>query len=166
MITAILLASVALAQSVTVDWDHHANFERYHTYYWLKVKTSNPLWEQRIKDAADKELQAKGWQKVDSGGDVAITAVGSATEEQEYNTFYDNLGPGWYWGGFGQATTMPVTYKVGTLVIDMYDNQTKHLIWRGVATKSLSNKPEKNEKALEKAVQKMLKDFPPKATGK
>jgi Domain of unknown function (DUF4136) len=44
----------------------------------------------------------------------------------------------------------------------MYDAQTKRLIWRGVATKTLSNKPRNNEKALEKAVEKMFKDFPPK----
>lgn len=146
----------------SVDYDHHANFERYHTYYWLKVKTSNPIWEQRIRDAVDKELQAKGWQRNDTDGDVALTAVGSAETEAEYTTFYDNLGGGWLWGGFGTATTTSVTYKVGTLVLDMYDTQTKRLIWRGVATKSLSNKPEKNEKALEKAVEKMFKNFPPK----
>jgi hypothetical protein len=55
-----------------------------------------------------------------------------------------------------------VTYEVGTLVLDMYDAQTKRLVWRGVATKTVSKKPEKNEKALEKAVEKMFKNFPPK----
>jgi hypothetical protein len=162
LLMSMLLGGFALAQSVTVDYDHNANFERYHTYYWLKVQTSNPLWEERIRAAVDKELQAKGWQKVDTGGDVAITAVGSSTSETEYNTFYDNLGGGWMWGGFAQATTTPVTYKVGTLVIDMYDTQTKKLIWRGTASKTISNKPDKNEKSLEKAVEKMFKNFPPK----
>ncbi len=65
---------------------------------WEKVKTTDPLWENRIKDAVDHELQAKGWQRVDQGGDVAITAVGSAHDQREYQTFYDGLG-GWRWGG-------------------------------------------------------------------
>jgi hypothetical protein len=162
MLMTVILGGSGLAQSVTVDYDHNANFERYHTYFWLKVKTSNPLWKQRIQDAVDNELQKKGWQKVDTGGDVALTAVGSADTDNEYVTFYNNLGDGWWWSGFGTATTETVTYEVGTLVLDVYDAQTKRLIWRGVATKTLSKKPEKNEKALEKAVEKMFKNFPPK----
>ena len=90
-------AAIGMAQDVKTDYDHHVNFSQYHTYYWERVKTTNPLWENRIKDAVDHELQAKGWQRVDSGGDVAITAVGSAHDQREYQTFYDGLG-GWRWG--------------------------------------------------------------------
>ena len=86
------LATIALAQDVKTDYDHHANFAQYHTYYWARVKTTDPLWENRIKDAVDHELQAKGWQRVDSGGDVAITAVGSATTSA--NTRLSTMG----WG--------------------------------------------------------------------
>src|ERR1700691_6705846 len=153
--------TLALAQDVHTDYDHHANFERYHTYSWEKVHTSDPLWESRIKDAVDRDLQAKGWQKVDSGSDVALMAVGSSKNQQEYTTFYNGLG-GWRWGGFGETTTTVENYKVGTLVLDMYDAKRKQLIWRGAASDSLSDKPAKNEKNLEKAVDKMLKDFPPK----
>jgi len=158
------MASTALAQDVRTDYDHHANFSQYHTYYWEKVKTSDPLWERRIQDAVDRELQAKGWQRVDNGGDVAITAVGSARNQQEYQTFYDGLG-GWRWGGFGETTTQVENYRVGTLVLDFYDAHNKQLIWRGVAQDTLSDKPEKNEKKLEKSVDKMLEHFPPQARG-
>src|SRR5437763_15573503 len=89
-----LVGTLALAQDVRTDDDKNAVFERYHTYEWNKVHTSNPLWEQRIQDAVDKELQAKGWQKVASGADVAVTAVGSSQNQQEYQTFYDGLGGG------------------------------------------------------------------------
>lgn len=155
------LITVALAQDVHTDYDHHAMFGSYHTYSWEKVQTSDPLWEPRIKDAVDRALQAKGWQKVESGGDVALMAVGSARNQQEYNTFYNGLG-GWRWGGFGETQTTVETYKVGTLVLDMYDGRNKQLIWRGTASDTLSSKPEKNEKNLDKTVEKMLKDFPPK----
>ena len=36
------------------------------------------------------------------------------------------------------------------------------MIWRGIASDTLSDKPQKNEKNLDKSVDKMLKDFPPK----
>jgi hypothetical protein len=66
-------------------------------------------------------------------------------------------------GRFGnEATTTVENYRVGTLVVDMYDAQNKRLVWRGTSTDTLSDKPENNEKKLDKAVDKMFKDFPPK----
>jgi len=112
----------------------------------------------------DHELQAKGWQRVDSGGDVALTAVGSARNQQEYTTFYNGMG-GWRWGGFGETTTQVQNYAVGSLVLDLYDTHNKQLIWRGVGQESLSDKPEKNEKKLEKTVSKMFEHFPPHEKG-
>ena len=153
--------TLALAQDVHTDFDHHANFERYHTYSWEKVQTSDPLWQSRVKEAVDQALQSKGWQKADSGAAVALMAVGSTRNQQEYNTFYNGLG-GWRWGGFGETTTTVDSYKIGTLVLDMYDSRNKQLIWRGTASDTLSNKPDKDEKKLDKTVEKMLKSFPPK----
>jgi Domain of unknown function (DUF4136) len=157
------LAGFAVAQDVHTDYDHHIPFERFHTYSWGKVKTTNPLWEDRIREAVDKDLQEKGWQKVASGGDVVVMAVGSTQNQQEYQTFYDGLGGGWRWGGFGEeATTTVQNVRVGTLVVDMYDPSSKHLIWRGTSSETLSGNPEHNEKNLDKAVDKMFKNFPPK----
>lgn len=161
----VLFCCAAMAQDVHTDYDKKANFSQYHTYYWAKVKTTNPLWEQRIQDAVDKSLQAKGWQKVQSGGDVAVTAVGSTQTQQEYQTFYDGMG-GWRWRGFGdESTTTVENYKVGSLVLDLYDGKSKQLIWRGTASDTLSKNPEHNEKKLDKAVDKMFKKFPPSEKG-
>jgi hypothetical protein len=160
LVALLFVASVAWAQEVKTDYDHHANFSQYHTYYWEKVKTTDPLWQSRIQDAVDHSLQAKGWQRVESGGDIAITAVGSAHNQREYQTFYDGMG-GWRWGGFGETTTEAVNYPVGSLVLDLYDAHSHQLIWRGVSSESLSDKPEKNEKKLDKAVDKMFDHFPP-----
>ncbi len=159
----LLMASFGFAQDVKTDYDHHANFERYHTYSWAKVQTDDPLWQSRIMDAVDKDLQSKGWQRVDQGGDVLLTAVGAVQNQKQYQTFYDGMGPGWWWGGFGdESTTTVQNYRVGTLVLDMYDAQNHHLIWRGTSSDTLASKPEKNEAKLDKAVDKMFKDFPPK----
>jgi hypothetical protein len=48
----------------------------------------------------------------------------------------------------------------------MFDAKTKQLLWRGTAEGTLSDKTDKNEKKLEKAVEKMFKDFPPGSKGK
>ena len=159
------LPGAAVAQQVNTDFDRHLDFSQFHTYSWAKVDTENPLWQRRIQDAVDKQLQSKGWERVDTGGDVALTAVGAAKNQQEYQTFYNGLGPGWRWGGFGnEATTTVVNYRVGTLVVDMY-NQNKELIWRGTSEGTLAEKPEKNQQKLDKAVAKMFDHFPPKGRG-
>jgi hypothetical protein len=73
----------------------------------------------------------------------------------------NNFGGGWRWGGIGDATTTTETYRVGTLVIDLFDTNTKKLVWRGSASDTLSNKSEKNIDNLDKGVEKMFKKFPP-----
>ena len=157
------LAGTGMAQEVHTDYDHHVPFEKFHTYSWGKVQTSNPLWVDRIREAVDKDLSEKGWQKEASGGDVVLMAVGSAQNQKEYQTFYDGLGGGWGWGGWDtMATTTVENVRVGTLVVDMYDANNKHLVWRGTASNTLSGNPEHNEKNLDKDVDKMFKDFPPK----
>lgn len=129
----------------------------------MKVQTDNPLWQNRIKDAVNKELQAKGWREVPSGGEVELTAVGAVRNQREYQAFYNGMPGGWWWGGFGDMATTTVTNNpVGTLVLDMYDPGTKHLIWRGISSNTLSNKTEKNEHKLDDSVKKMFNNFPPK----
>ena len=159
----IMLAS-AFAQHVKTDFDHHANFSQYKTYSWQEIKPTNSLWDARIKSAVDAQLTAKGWTEVPSGGDVSIVAIKTTHTERTLNTFYDGIGGGWRWrgfGGMGQATTTEQDYKEGTLVLDFYDGNTKQLIWRGSAEDTLSDKASKNEKKLDKGVAKMLKGFPP-----
>jgi len=62
------------------------------------------------------------------------------------------------------ATTTVENVPVGTLVIDMYDTSNKQLIWRGLAHDQLSDKPDKDTKKLEKAVNKMFDNFPPRSS--
>jgi hypothetical protein len=155
---------IALAQQVGVDFDHQARFSEYKTYSWQAVKAP-PLWDTRIKNAVDAQLVAKGWTRMDSDGDIRLVAIGITRTQRTLHTFYDSFGGGWGWrgfGGLGEAVTTEQDYKVGTLVVDMFDAGTKRLIWRGSAEDTLSDKPEKNEKKLAKAVEKMFKDFPPR----
>jgi hypothetical protein len=154
----------ALAQKVETDYDHSVNFNQYHTYSWGHVRSTDPFFEHRIRDAVDQDLQTKGWQLVPAGGDVTLTAVAIKKNQAEYTTFYDGLGGGWRWHGWGggMATTTVENIPVGTLVIDMYDTSTKQLIWRGLAHDQLSDKPDKDTKKLEKAVNKMFDKFPPR----
>jgi len=171
---AVLLLSTGIvrAQDVNTDYDHNANFEKYRTFSFYRIKTANPLFEQRVRDEITRDLQAKGMQLVPSGGDLAITAIGDVKSQTEYNTFYDNLGGGFgwhHWGWWGgrawgpeQATTTVQQVPVGTLMVDLYDTATHELVFRGTATGEVSNKSEKNTEKVDKAIDKMFKNFPPR----
>ena len=64
-------------------------------------------------------------------------------------------------GGMGSATSS--TISNGTLAVDFYDPTSKELVWRGSATKTLnpSGNQQKDMEKLNKAVAKLLKNFPP-----
>ena len=65
----------------------------------------------------------------------------------------------------GKASAQQVktenTYKVGTLILDLFDTKTKKLLWRGTSSDTLSNNSNKNIKNLDKGAEKMFKHFPP-----
>jgi len=157
-----VLTAAAFAQQVKTDYDRTVNFDQYKTYSWQKVETKNPLWVDRIKSAVSSALAAKGMTEVPSGGDVEVSAVEVTKNQEVQNTLYDGFG-GRRFGGFGYATTTTDTYKVGTLVIDLFDAKAEKLIWRGASSGTLSNNADKNTKNLDKGVTKMFKHFPPNA---
>ena len=164
--TGLLGFSIVMA-GVKTDYDHAADFASYKTYSWIKIDAGDSLWTDRIRQAVDQQLSAKGMTRQDSGANVSLAAIGRVRTEQTYNTFYDGLGGGWGWRGFGgmntaTATTTVDETPVGTLTVDMFDTGSKKLVWRGTATETLSQKPEKNSKKLEQEVENMFKKFPPK----
>jgi len=160
----LLFAGRVSAGQVKTDYDRSANFGQYKTYSWEQVKTKDPLNVDRIKNSVNTALSAKGWTQVDSGGDVSVMAIEITRNQQTLNTYYDGFGGGWRWrgfGGMGEATTTTETYKVGTLVVDLFDAKTKQLIWRGNSSDTLSNNSDKNIQNMDKDVEKMFKNFPP-----
>jgi Domain of unknown function (DUF4136) len=167
----LLSAAKSSAQQVKTDYDRGANFAQYKSYSWEQVKTRDALDVDRIRAAVNAALAARGWTQVESGGDVSVMAIEMTGNQQTLNTFCDGFGGGWGWkrfgtGGFGEATTTTETYKVGTVVVDLFESKTKQLIWRGAASDTLSNSSDKNINSLDKGVEKMFKNFPPGSSKK
>jgi hypothetical protein len=170
-------AGSAFAQDVRYDFDKEKDFSKYKTYKWVQIKDADQpdqLTANRIVSAVDAELATKGMTKTeDEKADLYIgyqTALRSEKEFTAYNTGW-GYGPGWgrgWYGYGGMATTTTYgstsTVYIGQLDLSMYDSATKQLVWRGVASKTLDPKakPEKKDKNVTKAVQKLLKNFPPK----
>ena len=165
-----LASTAAFAQDVKTDYDHAANFAAIKTFQ-AKIATSwnNQISEKRVLDEITQTLVEKGWKSVDANPDALVLLHGATEKQKSLNTFYSGMGGyggygyrGWGGGmGMGTATTTTSEYLVGTLVVDIFDAKTKALMYRGTATDELSDKPEKNQKKLAKASDKLFKNFPP-----
>jgi hypothetical protein len=166
--TVIFGALFVVAQDVHTDYDHTYNFSQLHTFA-VKIGTSwgNPLTEQRAKDAVTNQLTQKGWTPAadEASADALVVIHGATQDKKSLDTFYSGGWGGYGWGGFGapgMSTTTVNNYKVGTMVVDVFDAKTKKLVFRGVGEDEVSDKADKNTKKLDKAAEKMFKNFPPK----
>lgn len=163
-----LLSATAYAQDVKIDHDPAYDFGKIKTFA-IRIGTAwgNPLGENRVIKEFEEALTAKGWTKTDETKADAFVILHGASRRSGRST-RSTAGYGGYgyrgWGGMGgmgTATTRENEYLVATLVVDIFDMRTKSLVFRGTATDELSDKPEKNQKKLEKASDKMFKNFPP-----
>jgi hypothetical protein len=178
LISAFLLvaASSAVAQDIRYDFDKDKDFSKYKTYKWVAIKGAelpDELTQRAITSAIDVQLAAKGLTKTDSdNADLYIgyqTAIGQEKEFTAFNTgwgYGPGWGAGWYgYGGMRSTTTYgsTSTVYVGHLDLSLYDPVAKQLVWRGSASKTLDPKakPEKKQKNINKAVEKLLKKYPP-----
>ena len=179
LITRVCFLFITLAahgQDVRYNFDKNADFSKFKTYEWVKLKDApavNDLVNKQIMAAVDAELATKGLTKVnDDSANLYIGYQAAVGQEKEFTSFSSDwgYGGGWYRGGWyggmgGMSTTtgQTTTLYVGQLALDMYDSGKKDLAWRGVASKTLDPKakPEKQQKNLAKAIKKMLKNYPP-----
>jgi hypothetical protein len=163
---AMLACTLTPAQDVTTNSMPGADFTKYHTYKWVPIDGAvqpNQIVDAQIKQSIDSQLAAKGLTKTD--GDKADLLVGyqiSIQQEKQWNAYGTG---GMRWGG-GMASAQQSTISTGMLVLDMYDPSTKQLVWTGRVSKTLdpSANQGKKQKNLDKAMQKLLKNFPPKAS--
>jgi hypothetical protein len=162
---AVLACGIGFAQDVKTNSMPGTDFSKYHTYKWVEIQGGghpNQITDAEIKQAVDTQLAAKGLTK--ATGDTADLFVAyqiAVDQEKQWNAY--GMGGGVRWGGMANATSS--TISVGTLVLDLYDPATKQLVWTGNATKTIepSSNQEKNQKNLNKAMEKLLKNYPPKS---
>jgi hypothetical protein len=168
---AVVLAGVPLlAQDINVDYDHAYQFNQMKSYSWGKIQATDPLVEPRVAAAIDHVIQGYGFNESakDKKGDVIVTAV-LANNPDQYAAFYRNLNLDWHrgWGGGGFSDSASSLRQIhgGTLVIDVYDGATGKLVWRGTAAEGIASKERVNQDNVDKAVNTMFANYPPKSGG-
>ena len=154
-----LAASVAVAQQVSVNYNHQASFSQYHTYAWgsnNKNEIKNSILAQVAQQDIEAAMQQKGLQKVQESQtpDLILTASGGEREQTSYNA----------WGmrgiGGGMGGISPQENVEATMVVSLYDAKQQSLVWRGIAQNTLNNNGNKNQEMVQKAVEKMFKQWP------
>jgi uncharacterized protein DUF4136 len=154
---------LGLAQSTTFNYMPDTNFAQFHTFKWVTVPGGahpNQIVDQEIQNAVVAQLTAKGLTQTDAdSADLYVGYQVAIDQERQWNAFGTG---GWrFGGGMGSATSS--TIENGTLVIDIYNQANKQLVWTGRATKTLnpSKNQQKNVENLNKAIAKVMKNYPP-----
>jgi len=156
---ACIASTIAMGQQVSVNYNHSASFAQYHTYAWGSSNANqiqNSILAQVAQQDINSAMQGKGLQMVQESQnpDIILTANGGMRQQTSYSA----------WGmrgiGGGMGGISPEQNVEATMVVDLYDAKTQSLIWRGIAQNTLNNNGNKNQEMVEKAVQKMFKQWP------
>jgi hypothetical protein len=155
----LVLAVPVLAQQVSVNYNHGVSFSQFHTYAWGGNNTNaiqNSILAQVAQQDINNALQGKGLQMVqeNQNPDLIVTASGGEKEQTSYNAW----GMRGWGGGMGSIT--PQQNVVATMIVSLYNTKAQELVWRGIAQDTLSDKGNKNQEIVSKAVQKMFKQWP------
>jgi hypothetical protein len=169
---------IGRAQNATYNYARGVNFNQYGTYQWVSIEgvaAPDSHLDEAIKQAIDAQLAAKGFTKSKDGAQLYIAyQVGFPREKEiaQYPGPRGTYGPDWPYGrDYGDiyssspiSTATSATIQVGNLVLDIYDSSHKELVWRGNVSRAIG--PDNKGNSLDKAVAKLLRNYPPKAKKK
>lgn len=158
---------------VTSDYDKTADFTKFETfsfYGWAEGSNEvlNQFDQERIEVATRNELESRGLRYVETGADAVVSlfiVIDKKTSTTAYTNHYNmgGYGYGYGWGmGMGSSTTtyQDYDYNVGTLVIDVFNAETKKLIWQGVGSGTVDENPKSREKNIDSSVKKIMSTYP------
>lgn len=158
----LLLASVGCSSTqIVTDYDKTVDFSRYKTYAWIKgTEALNPLVEDRIRNAIEGQLAAKGLTKTTSSADLAVATHASTSTEKQIDVNSFGYGYGWGgWGGGGSTSVNVYDIHIGTLLVDLVDVSSNKLVWRGIANATVDKTV--SQELVNDAAAKMFAKYPP-----
>lgn len=177
VVAVIVVASCATGPRLFVNEDPAADFGRYRTFaFSAPLGTDSPQYSSMLstflKDATRRELEARGYQYVDSGADLQVNFY-VKTKEKVTSTSVPTgpaYGAGYYgyrgmnygvWTGY---ETQVSQYTEGTLNIDLVDTRLKRLVWEGVAVGRVRDNVRENLKpAVDGIVPQIFARYPHRA---
>jgi hypothetical protein len=173
------LTTFASAQKVKVGYDKSADFSKYKTYTWAKLETppTRPLLYASVVGTINSELKSKGFERIEQNGDLTLNAAGGVDFGSStiagtpilpiYGGAPPSMNATMWTGANGSAATMSPLVAQGTLVLQFVDRDGNKVIWSGTVVQKLDNERKKKSLDLvDKAIVKLLKEFPPKGSSR
>ncbi|WP_392341365.1 DUF4136 domain-containing protein [uncultured Shewanella sp.] len=174
---AVFALSACSTLKSTSDFDPSVSFEQYKTYSWVEKKNEDAgyhldgLMDQRVRAAVETQLSQKGISKADKqNADLLVNYITKVDKKINIDTFNSNFGynpyygPRWGFGGSLHSETTVREYDVGTLMVDLVDNKTGKLIWRGTVADTVREQstPEERINTINQAIGTVMMNYPPK----
>ena len=174
-LAALMLAGCETGPQIRSVSEPGANLASYRTYSFVAQPGTNrggnvtPL-TTFFETAITREMNARGFQQVESGGDLLVNFNARVTEKADIQS---TPGPGPYYGYgyygyrgslYAGPEVQTVRYKVGTANVDVVDAKRKVVVWEGIAEQELTSDVMQNPQgAVSNAVAKMFTQFPGRA---
>jgi hypothetical protein len=159
-----------------IDYDRSADFSVYRTYGFPKETGTDrggysTLVTSYLKSAMSSQMEARGYKYSAEHPDLLVNFYMNTRDRTELRSTPNmSLGYGYYGYRYGLYNAWPlydedrtVTYKVGTLNIDIVDAEKKQLIWEGVAEGRVNEEDLQNPKvAINGVVTELMRQYPGK----
>ena len=173
LLASTLLTTVAHAQKTSAGYDKTVNFSNYKTFMFSSTNgAKNPFVNEMIITALVRELTARGLTRVEANPDLRVNYIAATGFNIQAASvpFGYNVNPA-YSGLVPSAGTATWDVTTGTLLIDLFDNKTDRIIFRGTAKDVLQRAPSADPEAdaktvskpVNKGIAKIFKKYPVKA---
>lgn len=176
LVVALLAAGCATtrAPETRIDYDRNADFSVYRTYGFPKETGTDrggysTLMTSYLKSAVSTAMEARGYKYSEERPDLLVNFFTNTRERTELRpNMGASLGYGYYGYRYGLYNAWPlydedrtVTYKIGTLNIDIVDAEKKQLVWEGVAEGRVTDESMANPKAtINAVVTELMRQYP------
>lgn len=157
-----------------IDYDKAADFSVYRTYGFPKETGTDrggysTLVTSYLKSAMSSQMEARGYKFSEERPDLLVNFYMNTRERTEIRPdARASVGYGYYGYRYGLYNAWPmydedrtVTYKVGTLNLDIVDAEKKQLVWEGVAEGRVSEDELQNPKVtINAVVTELMRQYP------
>jgi hypothetical protein len=172
------LAGCAVGPEIRTDYDAAVDFSRYSTFAFMEreergeTRTYDTIGDRRVIAAVTRELEARGYRKVESDPDLLVNFAMITEDIQDLRTVPSAMPPigyGWYgWRGAYYYPWPTYTYETyvdryerGTLFIDLVDPELRQLVWEGRAIGRVTQATREDPAgALDNAVSEIFARYP------
>lgn len=173
--TALLVAGCATNRgpSTRIDFDKSTDFSVYRTYGFPKETGTDrggysTLMTSYLKSSVSTAMEARGYKYSAERPDLLVNFFTNTRERTELRPSAGSAFGGYYGYRRGLYNAWPlydddrtVTYKIGTLNVDIVDAEKKQLVWEGVAEGRVTDEAMQNPKTnINAVVTELMRQYP------